>query len=142
MDGAPDLIITDTSLLTSGTFEPRAGAVAVKDGRIVAVGAPAELRDLADATTDVRSMPGRLVVPGFQDAHIHPAFGGRNLLRVNLDHLEDGRGLPGRRSPRTHPTHPERAVDHRRGVGDVPVPRAAPRARRTWTASSPIARCS
>ena len=87
MDGAPDLIITDTSLLTSGTFEPRAGAVAVKDGRIVALGTPAELRDLADATTDVRSMPGRLVVPGFQDAHVHPAFGGRNLLRVHLDHL-------------------------------------------------------
>ena len=87
MDGAPDLIITDTSLLTGGTFQPRAGAVAVKDGRIVALGTPAELRDLADATTDVRSMPGRLVVPGFQDAHVHPAFGGRNLLRVHLDHL-------------------------------------------------------
>jgi predicted amidohydrolase YtcJ len=27
------------------------------------------------------------VVPGFQDAHVHPAFGGRNLLRVNLDEL-------------------------------------------------------
>ncbi len=87
MDGAPDLIITDTSLLAGGTFQPRTGALAVKDGRIVALGTPAELRDLADATTDVRSMPGRLVVPGFQDAHVHPAFGGRNLLRVHLDHL-------------------------------------------------------
>ena len=37
MDGAPDLIITDTSLLHAG-LQPRAGAVAVKDGRIVAVG--------------------------------------------------------------------------------------------------------
>ena len=87
MDGAPDLIITDASLLTGGRFEPREGAVAVKDGRIVAVGTAAELRDLAGSTTDVRSMPGRLIVPGFQDAHVHPAFGGRNLLRVHLDHL-------------------------------------------------------
>ena len=87
MDGAPDLIITDTSLLADGTFQPRTGALAVKGGRIVALGTPAELRSLADATTDVRSMPGRLVVPGFQDAHVHPAFGGRNQLRVHLDHL-------------------------------------------------------
>lgn len=85
MGGSPDLIIMDAALYTAGTAEPRPGAVAVKDGRIMAIGGPDELRDLAGPRTDVRSLPGRLVVAGFQDAHVHPAFGGRNLLRVNLD---------------------------------------------------------
>ena len=85
MDGAADLVITDAVLYTGGSSGPRPGALAVKDGRIVAIGAPGELRDLCGPTTDVRSLPGRLVVPGFQDAHVHPAFAGRNLLRVNLD---------------------------------------------------------
>ncbi|MGZ5212375.1 MAG: amidohydrolase [Actinomycetota bacterium] len=85
MGGAADLIITDTDLYTGGSVEPRPGAVAVKGGRILAVGAPDELGDLAGPKTEVRSLPGRLVVPAFQDAHVHPAFGGRNLLRVNLD---------------------------------------------------------
>jgi predicted amidohydrolase YtcJ len=87
MEGAADLIITDTALYTGGWIGPRPGSLAVKDGRIVAIGATDELRDLAGPTTEVRSLPGRLVVPGFQDAHVHPAFGGRNLLRVNLDHV-------------------------------------------------------
>lgn len=87
MDGPADLIITDTALYTGGSVRQYPGAVAVRDGRILAIGAPAELRDLAGPKTDVRSLPGRLVVPGFQDAHVHPGFGGRNLLRVNLDHV-------------------------------------------------------
>ena len=87
MHGAPDLIITDTALYPGGSGGPRAGEIAIADGMISAVGAPGELRDLAGPATDVRSLPGRVVVPGFQDAHVHPAFGGRNLLRVNLDHI-------------------------------------------------------
>ena len=87
MGGAPDLIITDTALHVGAGVGPRPGAVAVKDGRLLAIGASDELRALAGPKTDIRSMPGRLVVPGFQDAHVHPAFGGRNLLRVSLDHV-------------------------------------------------------
>ncbi|MEO8422442.1 MAG: amidohydrolase [Actinomycetota bacterium] len=87
MDGAADLIITDTALYIGGQVRPDPGAVAVHGGRILAIGAPDELRDLAGPKTDVRSLPGRLVVAGFQDAHVHPGFGGQNLLRVNLDHV-------------------------------------------------------
>ena len=83
MSGAPGLIITDAALFTDGLARP--GEVAVVDGRISAVGTPGELRELVGPATEILSLPGRLVVPGFQDAHVHPAFGGRNLLRVNLD---------------------------------------------------------
>ena len=85
MSGASDLIITDAALYTDGLA--RSGELAVKDGRIAAVGTPGELRELAGTTTEILSLPGRLVVPGFQDGHVHPAFGGRNLLRVTLDHV-------------------------------------------------------
>jgi predicted amidohydrolase YtcJ len=85
MSGASDLIITDAALYSNGLARP--GEVAVTDGRIEAVGATGELRELAGPATEILSLPGRLVVPGFQDAHVHPAFGGRNLLRVNLDHV-------------------------------------------------------
>jgi predicted amidohydrolase YtcJ len=33
-----------------------------------------------------------MVLPGFQDAHIHAAFGGRNLLSLNLDELDTREG--------------------------------------------------
>ena len=85
MNGAADLIITDAVLHTDGLARP--GEVAVTGGRISAVGTPGELRELAGSTTEIVPLPGRLVVPGFQDAHVHPAFGGRNLLRVNLDQV-------------------------------------------------------
>ncbi len=48
---------------------------------------PVSCGNYAGTATEILSLPGRLVVPGFQDAHVHPAFGGRNLLRVNLDHV-------------------------------------------------------
>ncbi|MGH2597082.1 MAG: amidohydrolase, partial [Actinomycetota bacterium] len=82
-----DLILADTSVLTMATDRRPAGAIAVKDGRIVALGTDAEIRELAGPNTEVLTLSGRMVVPGFQDAHIHPAFAGRNLLRLNLDHL-------------------------------------------------------
>ena len=82
-----DLILTGTSVHTMDTQRRSASAVAVKDGRILAVGADAQIAELAGPNTDVLALSGRMVVPGFQDAHIHPAFAGRNLLRLSLDHL-------------------------------------------------------
>lgn len=82
-----DLILTDTSVHTMDAERRSVGAVAVKDGRIAAVGTDAEIGELAGPNTEVFTLSGRMVLPGFQDAHIHPAFAGRNLLRLNLDHL-------------------------------------------------------
>ena len=59
----------------------------MKDGRIVSIGTAADIGELAGPRTEVRDLAGGMVLPGFQDAHVHPAFGGRNLLRVSLDHL-------------------------------------------------------
>jgi predicted amidohydrolase YtcJ len=67
-----------------------ARAVAVKGDRIVAVGTEDEIRERLGTIADV--VTGAMIVPGFQDAHVHPSVGGRNLLNVNLDDLHSKQG--------------------------------------------------
>jgi predicted amidohydrolase YtcJ len=70
-----DRIFEGGTLLTMDARRPRATALAVLGGRIVAVGEGDELRRHLDAERVV-SLQGRTVVPGFHDAHNHmPAFG-------------------------------------------------------------------
>jgi predicted amidohydrolase YtcJ len=57
-------------------------SVAVVDGRIAAIGSDAD--DLIGPVTDVVDLTGRLLVPGFQDAHIHPVEGGLGRLACDL----------------------------------------------------------
>ena len=64
-------------------------AVAVRDGRIVAVCADDEASALIGPGTVVVDLDGALLAPGFQDAHIHPASGGVELLQCNLTESED-----------------------------------------------------
>ena len=100
-------------LLTGARARSGAGrwseAVAVRGGRIAAVGSRAELAALAGPRTRVVDAGGRgVVVPGFQDAHIHAPFAGRNRLRLWLN------DLAGRQAyldaiaeyARTHPDEP------------------------------------
>ena len=68
---------------------PPATAVAVRGGRIVAVGSDDEIRDLAGSQTETVPLGGRPLLPGFQDAHVHPAFAGITMLRCDLDGAED-----------------------------------------------------
>ena len=58
-------------------------AVAVTQGRIVAIGA-SEAKDLIGPGTEVVDLAGRLLIPGFQDAHVHPLGGGQSLLTCDL----------------------------------------------------------
>jgi hypothetical protein len=61
-------------------------AVAVTGGRIAAVGAPGDDRiaELTGPRTEVVSLRGRALLPGFQDAHAHPAFTGVTMVACNL----------------------------------------------------------
>ena len=63
-----------------------ATAVAVAGGRIVAIGADGDrdIADLTDSATDIVDLRGRALLPGFQDAHVHPAFAGVTMLGCNL----------------------------------------------------------
>jgi predicted amidohydrolase YtcJ len=63
-----------------------ASAVAVAGGRIVAIGdaGDAAVRDLIGPATQVVDLRGRALLPGFQDAHVHPEWAGTTMRRCNL----------------------------------------------------------
>ncbi|MFG2602617.1 amidohydrolase [Streptomyces sp. NPDC048514] len=76
-----DLLFTGGPVLTP---EGRtATTVAVTGDRITAVG-DAELRELAGPRTEVVDLAGRLLLPGFQDAHVHPVPAGLELAQCDL----------------------------------------------------------
>jgi len=62
-------------------------SIAVRGDRIVAVGTPAETGALVGPDTRVIDATGKLVLPGFQDAHIHAPFAGRNRLHLFLNDI-------------------------------------------------------
>jgi hypothetical protein len=70
-----------------------AEAVAVRAGRIVAVGAAAEVERLRGPRTRRIELPGRTLVPSFQDAHVHPAMAGIGLTRCPLHDLPPDAGV-------------------------------------------------
>ncbi|MFB9839358.1 amidohydrolase, partial [Actinoallomurus acaciae] len=79
----PDLVFTGGPVHTADAARSRATAVAVRGERIVAVGHD-EVLDLAGPRTEVVDLAGRLLVPGFQDAHVHPVGGGIEMGRCDL----------------------------------------------------------
>jgi predicted amidohydrolase YtcJ len=80
-----DLIVTSGRVLTMDAAAPYAEAVAVKDGRILAVGDKTEIAGLKGADTRVVDAAGGTVIPGFIEAHMH-LFNGA----AELDHLHLG----------------------------------------------------
>jgi predicted amidohydrolase YtcJ len=84
----PDLILAGGSLWTEGMASPSTGALAVADGRIVAVGDDADVLALRGARTEVVDVAGGLVLPGFQDAHVHPVMAGVDMNRCDVHHCE------------------------------------------------------
>jgi len=78
-----DLIFVNGDIYTQAQ-PARAQALAVRDGRIVAVGSNDEVRKLKGAPTKVVDLGGHFVMPGFNDAHVHLASGGFEKMNVNL----------------------------------------------------------
>jgi predicted amidohydrolase YtcJ len=81
---SPTLIIFNASVHTMGTARPTAQALAINGNRIIAVGANNEIQRLAGESTRVIDARGQLVLPGFNDAHVHFMSGGFQLASVDL----------------------------------------------------------
>lgn len=82
--GRADLLLLNGRVFTSDEANPWAEAVAVRDGRILAVGTTAALKKLAGPGTQTIDAGGRLVLPGFIDAHLHFAAGGKSLASLTF----------------------------------------------------------
>jgi predicted amidohydrolase YtcJ len=82
----PELILWNGNIHTMDTASPHAEAVAIAGGRFLAAGSSPDIRRLASARTKSIDLGGKTVVPGFIDAHSHPASSGlRHLREVDCD---------------------------------------------------------
>jgi predicted amidohydrolase YtcJ len=82
---AADLIITNAKVWTVDKAHPTAQAVAVLGDRIVAVGSNADVNVWRGHDTKVIDAGGKLLLPGFNDAHVHFVSGGLQLESVQLN---------------------------------------------------------
>jgi hypothetical protein len=82
----PDLILHNGNFWTVDAKAPRAEAVAISDGRFLAVGSNDEILAFATARSRKIDLGRKTVLPGFVDAHSHPAMSGLlHLRQVDCD---------------------------------------------------------
>lgn len=78
-----DLVVTNAKVLTMDLGRPRAEAVALRGGKIAAVGG-AEVAALAGPKTRVIDAGGRTLLPGFVESHLHLVLGGAELVQLQI----------------------------------------------------------
>jgi predicted amidohydrolase YtcJ len=84
---AADLVLRGGAVYTLDSVRSWAQAVAVRDGSIVYVGSDENAARFVGEATRVVELDGRMLLPAFQDAHIHPIGGGLRALRCELGSL-------------------------------------------------------
>jgi predicted amidohydrolase YtcJ len=86
-EGDADLILFNGSVATMDRARPRVSAIAIRDGKVAAVGTDAEVLRLKGQGTRVIDAGRRCVVPGLNDSHLHIIRGG---LNYNMELRWDG----------------------------------------------------
>lgn len=104
-DGPADLILTNGKFSTVDDKNPDAAAVAIKDGRFIAVGSEADVAPFKGTKTKAIDLKGRRVIPGLNDSHIHVIRGGLNynleLRWEDVKSLKEGLRLIAKQAKRT-----------------------------------------
>ena len=84
-----EMILTNGRIITVDPQDSITEAIAVRGGRILAVGSTSEIRSFAGPDTQVIDLQGKNVTPGLIDSHAHlPPFGSRELLWVKLQGIQ------------------------------------------------------
>ena len=84
---AAEMIVVNAKVLTMDLNKPRAEAVALGGGKVLAVGSRAEVEALAGPGCRVIDAGGRTVMPGFVESHLHLVLGGAELVQLQLGGL-------------------------------------------------------
>jgi hypothetical protein len=84
---APELIVHNAAIATMDAHDRRARALAVRDGRFIAVGSDRDVLRLAGPGTRLVDAGGRACIPGLNDSHTHLIRGG---LHYNMELRWDG----------------------------------------------------
>ncbi|XP_074280592.1 protein LONG AFTER FAR-RED 3 isoform X2 [Silene latifolia] len=79
-----ELLVTNAFIYTSDPSLPFADSMAIKDGHILSIGNFSSLQAFEGPTTERLNLKGKVVVPGFVDAHLHLLSGGLQMARVKL----------------------------------------------------------
>jgi predicted amidohydrolase YtcJ len=87
---AADVILIHAKIYTVNARQPWAQALAIRDGKILAVGTDGDITQYRGPSTKVIDGNGRLVLPGFTDCHVHFMDGSFSLQQVNV---EDAKNL-------------------------------------------------
>ncbi|SFR96649.1 amidohydrolase [Sphingomonas jatrophae] len=114
MQTQPDLVITNAKVTTLDRANPVAAAVAIRDGKFLAVGSEAEARAAARPDAQVIDAKGRRLIPGLIDSHIHVIRGGLNynmeLRWEGVPSLADAMAMLKRQARNTPPPQWVRVV--------------------------------
>ena len=84
-----DSVVTNARIWTGDADQPSAEALAVWQGKLIAVGKLADIQLLIGPKTTVLDATGARLVPGFHDSHVHFLGGGLQLARVELKDCKD-----------------------------------------------------
>jgi predicted amidohydrolase YtcJ len=84
-DVPADIVLIHGEFYTVDSARPRVQAIAIRGGKIVAVGSSDEMRKWTGPQTRVINLHGQFAMPGFNDAHVHLASAGMAKLTVNLE---------------------------------------------------------
>jgi len=84
-----DLVFRNGAVFTVDAARSWASAVAVSGNRIVYVGTDAGVAPFVGAKTRVIDLDGRMLLPGFQDSHVHAVWGGVDMTRIQLNGVFD-----------------------------------------------------
>jgi predicted amidohydrolase YtcJ len=113
------LILEAASVVTMNPAQPQAEAVAIANGKIVYVGSGEGVRAFRGKDTRVIDLPGKMILPGFQDSHIHLVTGGMELAQCDLNGLRTREEIFARIKIYAA-EHPEKAWIEGRGW-DLPI---------------------
>lgn len=80
-----DLIVYNAKINTQSLSQPQATALAIKGGRIYAVGNDTEILGFKDSNTKLIDADGKRLIPGLEDAHIHPLNERNYTYKVRWD---------------------------------------------------------
>ena len=88
-----ELVITNANIRTMDVKRPVASAMAVSNSRIVAVGSIDKIRELIGPGTKVIDANGKLVIPGFNDAHVHFTGVGNWFSHLDASNIKNSHEL-------------------------------------------------
>jgi len=80
-----DTVLINGGIYTVDADRSWAEAAAIRNGEFIAVGNNSEIETLIGQDTHTIDLVGKMALPGFHDAHVHPTMGGYGLLGCNLE---------------------------------------------------------